>query len=141
MSDEEPGLVVQLAGEFARLNAEVERAHQAIQDMRAERQRMREQLAAIVMTVDDRFEAAVAAQVDALGKATSDAMRGAVQRVDHKIDRYLELALGYDPAAQRSGKMPLPEIAELIASRAEGRAPRRIPAPGEMGASFFKGGQ
>lgn len=112
-----------LAAAFAALNQAERRCNELLAEMRAERQLIREQLAAarseINGSIKTILEAAVKEQVDQLGKETRQAMDRATDKVSKEIDRYLELALGQDAYSKFIGRKPIPDL--IRERREEGR--------------------
>lgn len=114
----------QLAQEFAALNTAIERAHQAIADLRTERKLLADLLIEVREATQQRastmIEEAVTAGLKELGDQTEAAMAKAVERVGERIDHYLAIALGQDALTKAKGQESIPELIERL--KREGRA-------------------
>jgi hypothetical protein len=103
-----------LAEEFAALNEAVRKSHEAIADMKTERRLMAATLTELRNMINGDVKKLlhdeVAKQVADLGKATDQAMRDAVARVDLKVNQYLELSLGTDAYSKLKGLTSIPDM-------------------------------
>ncbi|NEB00607.1 hypothetical protein [Streptomyces sp. SID13726] len=95
-------------------------AHGLLKDLHNEIKTARE---LVPLLTDELFDAEVKKQVDALSKATEDAMRRAVAKVTKSFDDLADTLMGEDRTSRRRGKVPIPDLfkakAVLDAARTE----------------------
>lgn len=114
-----------LAREYAALNEATRRAHEAIADMRAERQLLNKELAAARTELADGVKGLLEAEVQKglqqFHEATRKAMSDAVTHVDEQLQKYLDVALGTDPTNKAMGRMGIPALIREARDRERAR--------------------
>lgn len=92
------------------LREAVREAHEALQDLKAERRAVQQLLDGIPAKVDARIERQVTEGLEALGRETRKAIDAATEKVTAEFDNLADLLMGRTAPDRRQGLPPLDDL-------------------------------